>query len=245
MEIRGYLKTSAIEWPGKISSVIFVSGCNFRCSFCYNRDSVLNPQKLPKFSEKEILRDLEKRKKWVDGVVVTGGEPTLQPDLDKFLEKVKKLGFLTMIETNGSIPEVMAKLLNGQMVDYIAMDIKGPLDGRYAQITNFYPPAGGPISNIKKSINLIINSGIDSEFRTTVVPGIHDKKTLVLMAKQIEELIKKLKNRKTKKLKWFLQEFQPKTCLDPKFTKIKPYSEPEMRQFLVVVKKIIPQTYLR
>lgn len=225
MEIRGYLKTSAIEWSGKISSVLFVPGCNFRCPFCYNRDLVLNPDKLPKISEKEVFADLKKRKKWIDAVVVTGGEPTLQSDLDKFLKKVKKLGFLTMIETNGSKPEVLKKLFKKKLLDRISMDIKGPLDFRYAEIVN-----------IKKSIRLIFNSGIDFEFRTTVVPTIHNEKILLVMAKQLKRYAG---------FSWYLQSFQPKTCLDPKFKKIKPFSKMEMEKFLKAVKKIIPGAELR
>lgn len=239
MEIRGYLKTSVIEWPGKISSVIFVPGCNFRCPFCYNRDLVLNPKKLAKFSEGEIIADLKKRKKWVEGVVVTGGEPTLQTDLSRFLSRCKQMGFLTMIETNGSNPSVISKLVISNLLDFIAMDIKGPLDERYIQIANYQLQ----ITNIKKSIRLILDSGLDFEFRTTVTPGIHNKKVLLEIAKQLRQIT----NHRSQitKLHWYLQDFQPKNCLDPKFTKIKPYSEPEMKEFLVVVKKTIPQTYLR
>ena len=240
MEIRGYLKTSAIEWPGKISAVFFVPGCNFRCPFCYNRDLVLNPEKLPKISEKEVFADLKKRKKWIDAVVVTGGEPTLQSDLDKFLKKVKKLGFLAMMETNGSFTPILQCIVASGLVDRVAMDIKGPLDARYTQISNFRFPT----SNIKKSIKLIFQSGIDFELRTTVVPGIHDKKTLVLMAKQLTKEVQSAKC-KAQSFRWYLQTFQPKTCLDPEFEKKKPYSKLQMEEFLKAVKKIISGAELR
>lgn len=241
MEIHGYLKTSAIEWSGKISSVLFVPGCNFRCPFCYNRDLVLNPDKLPKISEKEVFADLKKRKKWIDAVVVTGGEPTLQSDLDKFLKKVKKLGFLTMIETNGSKPEVIHKLIAKKLVDYIAMDIKACLNKNYGKTVG---KKDLDFTLLLRSIREILNSGIDFEFRTTVVPGIHDKKALVLMAKQLKKILR-YKDTKILGIKWFLQEFQPKTCLDPKFEKIKPFSKMEMEKFLKAVKKIISGAELR
>ena len=246
MDIGGYLSTSLIEWPGKIAAIIFVFGCNFRCPFCYNRDLVLPSKRLRggklkgdwssslKVEEEAIFADLKKRKKWVDGVVITGGEPTLQPDLAEFLKKIKDLGFLAMIETNGSQPEIMAQLLADQLLDYLAMDFKGPLD-RYTQITK------APISNskIKKAIRLIINSGIDFELRTTVVPGTHNQRTLIEMANQLASLAA------GQPVKWLLQSFQPKTCLDPKFEKIKPYGKIKMEKFLKAVKRIIPGTEWR
>ena len=108
MDIRGLVPTSAIEWPGKISFIVFTAGCNFACPFCHNRDLV-DPKRiagLPDYSEQSILEDLKKRKKWIDAVVITGGEPTIQKGLEVFLKRVKKLGFLTMIETNGSNPTI-------------------------------------------------------------------------------------------------------------------------------------------
>ncbi len=175
MQIAGYLKTSLIEWSGKITSVIFTSGCNFRCSFCHNADLVESNKlsKRAKISEEEILEDLEYRKKWIDAVVITGGEPTLQNDLDKFLFKLKKLGFKTMVHTNGSQPEVIEILIEKKLVDYWAMDIKGNFDD-YQNFTNIKYQ----ISKIKSSIELIMKSGMEYEFRTTVVPGLHNLENL-------------------------------------------------------------------
>lgn len=249
MEIKGYLKTSLIEWPGKISSVIFVPGCNFRCPFCHNRDLVRN-KGLQEYSEQSILDDLKKRKKFIDGVVVTGGEPTLQKDLSAFLKKIKKLGFMTMIGTNGSKPEVIKLIVNSKplIVDYLAMDFKGPVDE--------YERAIGMMIydlrfKIEKSLKLILKSGIPFELRTTVVPGIHDEKVLVKMAKQLKKLVTRLPAEASAKAgnpqltNWFLQTFQPKNCLDPKFNKIKPFGKIEMERFLKAVEKIIPQARLR
>ena len=220
MKIVGYLRTSLIEWPGKIASVIFVPGCNFRCPFCHN-SNLVDPQKikkLPLIAEKEILSDLKKRKEWIDGVVVTGGEPTLQPDLAVFLQKIKKLGFLTMIQTNSSKPAIIRNLLKKKLIDYLTIDFKDSF------------------TNIQKSLKIILDSGIDFELRTTVVPTIHDEKVLLKMAGHLPRLTK---------FPWFLQAFQPKNCLDPQFEKIKPYSKMEMEKFLRVVKKIFPSVCLR
>lgn len=241
MNIRGYLPTSLIEWPGKISAVIFVGGCNLRCPFCHNRDLVLHPEKLSKIPEEEIFKDLKKRKKWVDGLVITGGEPTLQPGLPGFLGRIKKLGFLTMIETNGTRPRIMAQLLNSQMVDRLSMDIKTHLDGQA------YSRASGvkiKIKKIKESIKLILNSGVDFEFRTTVVPTLHTKESLVKLAKQLRRLCQRLKTKDQRPV-WFLQQFVPQNCLDPEFEKVKPYSKEKMEEVLAAVQKYFSSAMLR
>lgn len=270
MQIAGYLKTSLIEWSGKITSVVFVPGCNFRCPFCHNRDLVRN-RGLTLIDEKRIFADLKKRKKWVDGVVVTGGEPTLQLDLPRFLRKIKKMGFLTMIETNGSEPKVIASLLSRYLVDFVAMDIKGPFD-EYERFTKVKSPAFAEASEsrqkskVKSSVEIILKSGVDYEFRTTVVPGLHNLENLTKLASQISVIANfparrsppnrrgeggslRQKRRRLKPaittLCWFLQNFQPKNCLDPEFEKRKPFSRQELAEFLQVVRKIIPQTELR
>jgi pyruvate formate lyase activating enzyme len=251
MKIGGYLKTSLNEWPGKVSAVIFTVGCNFRCPFCHNSQLVTNKERgLGDKSDESIIKDLEKRKKWLDVVVITGGEPTLQPDLIDFLTKVKALGLKVMVETNGSNPDVIAKLLDCYIVDRFAIDMKGSLDERYEEIIKLpnLPAdamhqalqAGFQIANLKKTLVIIIKSKIDFELRTTVVPGIHDEKMLEKMAVQIENLKLKIEN-----FEWVLQTFQPVNCLDPKFNKIKPYSLTEMEKMLKIARKIVPNTKLR
>ncbi|MFZ5366063.1 MAG: anaerobic ribonucleoside-triphosphate reductase activating protein [Patescibacteria group bacterium] len=237
MKIGGFQKVSLLDFPAHLSAIVFVKGCNFRCPFCFNRDLVLG--NLPTIFEGKIFSFLKKRKKVLDGVVITGGEPTLQPDLEKFIKKVKKIGYEVKLDTNGALPEILKNLIKKKIIDYLALDFKAPLNFSYSQITNYKLQ----ITNIKKSIKLILQSGIPFELRTTVVPGIHNKKTLVLMAKQLRQIT----NYKLQitNLKWFLQEFQPKTCLDPEFEKIRPYSKIEMEKFLKAVKKIIPAVELR
>lgn len=231
MNIRGYLQTSLLEWPGKIAAVVFVGGCNFRCPFCHNRDLVLSPEKLPKIFEKEIFENLKKRKNWVDGICLTGGEPTLQKDLTRFLSRCKRMGFLTMIETNGTKPEVLKKLFIEKLLDRLSMDIKTSLNSReYSRVAGVKIK----IEAIKESIKLILSSGIDFEFRTTVVPTLLNKKTLVVLAKQLRNLINH-----TPAL--FLQQFVPQNCLDPQFEKLKPYSKKEMEEILTAVQEYLPR----
>jgi len=238
MQIAGYLKTSLIEWPGKITSVVFVPGCNFRCPFCHNRDLVGN-RGLTLIDEKLIFADLRKRKKWVDGVAVTGGEPCLQSDLPDFLKKIKKMGFLTMVETNGSEPEVISKLVISNLVNFIAMDVKG----NFADYQNF-TNVKCKMSNVKSSMEIILKSGVECEFRTTVVPGLHDKRILIQMAEELRDLFVS-SQLSVASIKWYLQNFRPKNCLDPEFNKLKPFTKGELEGFLKEVRKVIPQAELR
>ncbi len=234
MKIAGYLKTSLIEWPGKIASVIFTPGCNFRCPFCHNADLV-NPkksQKIPLISEKEILEDLKSRKKWIDAVVVTGGEPTLQKDLPGFLKKVKGMGLLTMIHTNGTNPKVIHNLIIKKLVDYICLDLKGDFKNYHK-----YTDVQLPITKTQKSFKIIAKSGEEYEFRTTVVPGLHDLNNLEELAKEIKEI--------APKAKWYLQQFRPMNTLDKRFMKVEPFPKEKMESFQNSLKKIIPQVLLR
>jgi pyruvate formate lyase activating enzyme len=196
---------------------------------------------LQDFSEQSILEELKKRRRFIDGVVISGGEPTLQPDLPEFLEKCQKLDLETMIETNGTKPGVIAILLSRYLVNFLALDFKGPLDNRYAKIVG--------LKNFSskiwiKSLKIILHSGIPFELRTTVVPGVHDEKVLLEMARQLKKI---LRNEDIKKLKanWYFQNFQPKNCLDPKFEKIKPFSKIELEEILKAAEKVIPEVKIR
>jgi len=295
MKIGGYLQTSLIDWPGKIAAVVFTVGCNFRCPFCHNADLVL-PEKIKRIyiiPEKEILADLKKRKKWIDGVVVTGGESTLQDDLSGFLDKCRRMGFMTMIETNGSQPEMIHDLLTKKLLDYIAMDYKGPIGECAAvsggEIKNEKIPACLPAGKIKNSIKSLVNSHVPFEFRTTIVPGIHDEAVIQKMGRELRRLTvndsrlavhpgtgkprfvkaetngylglsntaclpagrgfgpltKRLRAFSPESPHWYLQNFQPKNCLDPEFMKIKPFTAARLKKLLAAAKKEFPFVELR
>jgi pyruvate formate lyase activating enzyme len=233
MQIAGYLKTSLIEWPGEICSVIFTPSCNFRCPFCHNRDLVrYKDTKRQSFKEEEVLTDLASRKKWIDAVVITGGEPTLQKDLAEFLKKVKSAGFSTMIHTNGTEPEVINKLIINRLVNYICLDLKGDFRN-YERYTNVQ----FLMTNVKKSLEEIAKSGVEYEFRTTVVPGLHDLNNLEELAKEIKEI--------ASGAKWYLQQFRPMNTLDKKYLKVKPFPKEQMESFQKELQKIIPSVFLR
>jgi len=162
MKIGGLQKFSFIDYPNKTSAIIFTQGCNFRCAYCHNPELVYpNKYQVP-MPEEQVFAFLESRKNQLDAVVITGGEPTLQPDLIEFIKKIKSMGFLVKLDSNGSNPKVLEQVINQKLVDFIAMDIKAPFD-KY----NLVCCVPININDITKSIDLIKNSGIDFLFRTT------------------------------------------------------------------------------
>lgn len=230
MAIKGLQKTTLLDFPGKLACIIFLGGCNFRCPFCHNADLVLRSDKLPTIDEKEILDFLRGRKGRLEGVVITGGEPTLQKDLPEFIGKVKKMGFLVKLDTNGTNPKMVELLLKKRLVDYVAVDYKGPFE-KYHQYTG-QAPSFKLQASIKRTIKMLLDSGIDFELRTTVVPTLHTKGDLIQMAKDIGELMTS-----EWQIKWFLQQFRPVNCLDPKFKGVKPYKPDIMENIFAEVRK--------
>lgn len=179
MNIAGLQKFSAIDYPNKLACVVFSQGCNFNCPFCHNFELIKFKTK-PKIQTHQIWDFLQTRKNKLQGVVVTGGEPTVQKDLVDFLGKIKELGFAIKLDTNGSNPQVLQRIFDLNLVDYIAMDIKHNL--------RLYEVASGVktnLSNLHKSIQLIRKSGLEYEFRTTVVPGIHTSQNVLEIAKNL------------------------------------------------------------
>jgi pyruvate formate lyase activating enzyme len=210
--IKGIEKNSLIDYPGRVAAVVFVGGCNFRCPFCHNRDLVLSPEKIESIPEEEILGFLKEREKWLDGVVVSGGEPAMHRDMPGFLEKLKGIGYAVKLDTNGTNPGMLEEVMERGLVDCIAMDIKGPL-GEYEKSSGVKPD----IRKIQESIKLIINSGIEHEFRSTVLPALHTKEGVEAMAKMVKG-----------GSRFCLQQFRPKNTLDPSFEKEKPFTKEEM-----------------
>lgn len=169
MEIYGFQKTTLLDYPGHVAATLFTGGCNFRCPFCHNGNLVLLPDSESTIAEEEILVYLKKRSGILEGVCITGGEPTLQTDLREFIVRVKELGYLIKLDTNGYRPQMLWKLLEEELLDYVAMDVK-------ASLLNYKKATGCPgvdLSRIEESIAILKSSGIDYEFRTTVVKGIH------------------------------------------------------------------------
>lgn len=216
MRIGGLQKFSLIDYPKKVAAVIFTQGCNFRCPFCHNPDLVLPEQYNNPISEEEVLAFLEKRKGQLTGVVITGGEPTIHKDLGDFLRKIKSLGYAIKLDTNGSDPESLEALVDGGLVDYIAMDIKTSLP-RYSEACG----VDVDIQNIKKSISFIINSGVDYHFRTTLV-------SKYISSKDLEEISKTLSDAQARQ--YVIQKLDTKPrLLDETLKDGRVYSEEEFK----------------
>lgn len=211
--IKGMLPVSMLDWDGMLASVIFVSGCNFRCPICHNSDLVLNNSHKSEISWKKIEDHLISKKDWLDGVVITGGEPTIHKNLNNFISQIKNLDLAVKLDTNGALPGALAKLLEEKIVDYVAMDIKTTLE-KYKLAAGVEVKA----EDIKESVAVIKESGVDYEFRTTVVPGISDEKDVL----EIAEFLAGAKM-------YYLQQFKPEQVLEPQASKIEPYSTEEIR----------------
>lgn len=168
MKIGGLIKFTLIDYPGKVAAVVFTQGCNFRCRYCHNPELVYPHLIGPSHPQEEIMAFLRRRQGTLEGVVVTGGEPTLQPDLLDFLTEVKKLGYFVKLDTNGTRPDVLEQAIERKLVDFIAMDLKAPLS-KYPLITG----VAFSTETLQKSIDLVRSCGLPYEFRTT-----YDKEVL-------------------------------------------------------------------
>lgn len=227
MLIKGLQKTTLLDYPGKVACTIFTGGCNFRCPFCHNASLVTKIDD-NNISEEEILSYLSKRKGILDGVCVTGGEPLLQNDIIPFLKKIKDIGLLIKLDTNGSRPNVLKQIISLGLVDYIAMDIKNSKE-KYALTCGLddFP------DDIETSIDIIMRSGIPYEFRTTVVKELHNKEDIISIGERINGTER-----------YFLQGFiDSGDIIDNKIYSA--YTADEMKEILNDVKKIIPCASLR
>ena len=209
MEIGGLQKLTLIDYPKKLACTVFTTGCNFRCPFCYASELVL-PEKIknqPKIAQSVFFNFLKEKKGLIEGVVICGGEPTIHKDLPSFIKKIKKMDYAVKLDTNGSNPSVLKKLIGSNLIDYVAMDIKGPKES-YQKLT----VRKINVANVERSVKILKESKIDFEFRTTIVPEILEKKDITQVARWIGP-----------GGKYYLQGFRPEKTVDPKFEKVKPY----------------------
>lgn len=221
--IKGLVKTSIIEFPGHIATVVFTGGCNFRCPYCHNADLVLNAADLPSIDATEVLELLAQRRDFVDGLVVSGGEPTLQPGLPDFLRAARELGFTTKLDTNGSRPGVLRHLLAEGLLDYVALDLKTPL-ARYGAVVSLSSSGA-----VQESIRLILAADVAHEFRTTVVPGIVALTDIPALAQTIAGA-----------QQYYLQQFRPISTLDPAYERVTPYAPAVLRQMAQAAQTWVP-----
>ncbi|KYH31586.1 7-carboxy-7-deazaguanine synthase [Moorella mulderi DSM 14980] len=197
-----------MDFPSEVCTTVFYGGCNFRCPWCHNADLVLRPFTLPEISPDEVLNLLSRRRSWVQAVCITGGEPTLAPGLEEFILSLKSCGFKVKLDTNGTQPEVLARLLAGGLLDYVAMDVKAPPE-KYNLLTG----TRADLEAVRESIALIKNSRVAYEFRTTVVPGL-------LLEEDFLAIGRLLRGAR----RYVLQQYRPAgTLLDGNFRDILPY----------------------
>lgn len=175
MEIHGFIKTTLLDYPGHLAATIFTGKCNFRCPFCHNKDLVLHSKSLPFLDSKEILCYLKRRTGILDGVCITGGEPTLQPDLEEFIREIKELGFLVKLDTNGYRPLILESLIKQNLIDYVAMDIKNSFS-KYSITCGI---SDINIGQIKSSIQILLQNQIPYEFRTTISKELHSAQDII------------------------------------------------------------------
>lgn len=223
--IKGFVETSFVDWPGKICSVIFFSGCNFRCCYCHNADLVLRPEALADIDFESIIRRLSDLKGWIDAVCVSGGEPTLHSFLPAVLSDLKKEGFLTKLDTNGSSPEVLRGLIQDGLVDYVAMDVKSSLNEiNYCKVTH----VPHMLEAVKKSIRLLLEGRVQYEFRSTVLPSHHGLDDIYKLAMELNGAARLR-----------IQNFNPSSPLDPGLKSLKPYSDRDIDLIQQRVDKLI------
>ena len=234
MQIAGLQKLTLIDYPDKIACTIFLFGCNFRCGFCHNPELVLPDKPEKTYKEKEILDFLRQRKKYLDAVCITGGEPLINSNLHELLKKIKELGFLIKLDTNGSNMERLKELTDKKLIDYIAMDIK-------ADKNNYNVLAGVKvdINRIEESMKIIMNSGLNYEFRTTVIRGYHNTEKLRKIGKWINSL--------GKAKKYVIQNFIPRQgkLVDKKFEKVVSFEDNELDEMKKAVSDYFEKVEIR
>ena len=228
MEILGLEKLSLVDFDGYVSATVFTGACNFRCGFCHNGSLVLDYKNIPVIPEEEVLSYLTKRKGLIEGLCISGGEPTLQPDLPLFIEKVKKIGVKVKVDTNGTNPIMIKSLVENGLADYFAMDIKNDLEsyGKIIGIENFNT------TNIEKSVEYFLSGKVPYEFRTTLIKGYHEKQNLINIGKWIKGANK-----------YFLQKFKDSEgCIESHLSAVE---DKVALEFVELLKEYVPATRLR
>jgi pyruvate formate lyase activating enzyme len=217
IEIKGFLETSFLDWPGKLCSVLFLPSCNFRCPYCHNHPLIFHPEQYATVLLEDMFTRLHALRNWIDGVCLTGGEPTLHSGFPLLVQKIKRNGFLVKLDTNGSNPLMLENLIEERAIDFVSMDVKAPLDPFH------YSRSTGLSINLKpilESIEILKREKVEYEFRMTVVPGLHREEDIRILGDQLRA-----------GRRFILQNFNPENPLDPSLKNIMPYD-------LKVLKKI-------
>jgi pyruvate formate lyase activating enzyme len=233
MLLSGIQKFTLLDFPGNIACILFTGGCNYRCGFCHNPEFVL-PEELAKLAknfipEEAALNFLEKRRGKLQGVVISGGEPTIMPDLEAFIVKVRALGFAVKLDSNGNRPEVLRSLIDKKLVDYVAMDFKTSLPEYRALVGRW-----ADVEKLQESINLLKEGKVDYEFRTTLIRDVHTPEILEAMRVTL-----------TGAKRLYLQTFRSGITLDPAFKEYHGFTQEEMRGIAKLFTKNVKEVFVR
>ena len=228
--IAGFNRTSLLDWDGCVTAVIYLPSCNFRCPFCHNRELVLTPEVYEDVPLEFVEDYISENREFLDGIVITGGEPTIHRDLPELVKRIKALGMKVKLDTNGTNPEMLKDLIDAGLIDYVAMDLKAPLDEGYDDLAG----AKVDLNKVKRSIEIIMGSGIDYEFRTTMVP-------ILLKPEDYERMAAYIGTAR----KMALQHFSPRNTIDPNLSVVKPLEDGKVRAIAERCKPYVRKLVIR
>lgn len=228
--IKGLIKNTLIDWEGKIASEVFLPGCNFRCPMCHSAHLVLNPNTLESIPFYAVRDYLKEQADWIDGVVISGGEPAMHKEIESLCSEFKQLDLAVKIDTNGSYPDALASLIDKRLVDCVAMDVKAPLDDTYRAVAGVKVD----IEAIRKSIALLQKSEVDHEFRTTVCSFFLDENDVLAIAQTLSGV-----------KRYVLQEFKGGSCLDPTLDNYQSFTRGELKSIAAKAARFVKTCYVR
>ncbi|MBN2564455.1 MAG: anaerobic ribonucleoside-triphosphate reductase activating protein [Candidatus Eisenbacteria bacterium] len=231
--IKGFDQMSLVDWDGMVATTVYLSGCNFRCPYCHNSGLVLFPDQYESIPVDEILEYVRAHNDFIDGVVVTGGEPCVHGKIGGFLAQLRELGVRVKLDTNGSFPELLESLITDGLLDYVAMDVKAPLDfdsyARSAGITD-----RRIFERVRDSVDLLMEGRVDYEFRMTVVPALHRASDLIRVAEQVKGA-----------RRFILQKYVARDTIDPSFLDEAPYDAERLEEFKVMMEPMFDECLVR
>jgi pyruvate formate lyase activating enzyme len=234
--IKGFIETSLLDWPGQVCSVLFLPYCNLRCPYCHNHQLVLQPDTLETIPLETILERLVSLNNWIEGICITGGEPTIQRSLPVLLRQIRKAGFKIKVDTNGTQPDMLHYFVTEKLVDYVAMDVKAPLEDEiYARCAGVYVP----VSIIRESIRVLIAADIHCEFRCTVTPTLLSEPEVYLLAEALKTVQTEVSSGRKGGLSLTLQNFNPADPMEPDLKDTKPFADEVFARMQDAVNRIV------
>jgi len=229
MPVKGFQGTSLLDYPGRIAALVFYSGCNMRCAYCHNGPLVRTPGQYPDISSEDVLDMVQARRNFIDGVVISGGEPTLDPEMPALVDGLKSMGMLIKLDTNGLCPQVLEDMLQAELLDFVSLDLK--------TAPARYPELGANVDAaelLHRSLAILSSSGIESEFRTTCMPGYVEVEDIHILGNMLQ-----------RENTWVLQQFVPEHAMDQKAQQIRPHTRIRMLELQRTAQEYVGNTALR